>query len=310
MIFHPTFRLVVLGTLLLATETATRALDREVVVSVYQGECKDGDFAANLAAVRDAVRLARARGSHFVVFPECFLSGYDSRESIQQGARALDDPELSRFIEDSADHEMVVLVGLARRGGKELYNTQLVIQHGKLLGFYDKVMLTPTDRDPFGFTPGRAVPVFQAHGVRFACIICADTSYLHVAMAARLQGAEILFTPHNNEIRADVAENHRRWVRNCHVGLACQLQMVVARANIVKSNRTGWIGYGDSFILSPQGTPLAETHLFRTELITATVTADMFRAPWVWGDVNDVPAWLRTQLGQMLTESEPPVGGN
>ena len=115
MIFHPTFRLVVLGTLLLGTETATRALDREVVVSVYQGECKDGDFAANLVAVRDAVRLARARGSHFVVFPECFLS---------------------------------------------------------------------------------------------------------------------------------------------------------------------------------------------------TVTADMFRAPWVWGDVNDVPAWLRTQLGQMLTESEPPVGGN
>ncbi|MBM4095039.1 MAG: carbon-nitrogen hydrolase family protein, partial [Planctomycetes bacterium] len=175
------------------------------------------------------------------------------------------------------------------------------------LGFYDKVILTSGDRDSLGFQPGTAVPVFQAHGARFAVIICADTSYPHVAMAARLQGAELLFTPHNNQIGAAAADDHRHWVRNCHVGLACQLKMVVARANNVKSDRAGQIGYGDSFILSPQGTPLAEAKLFKTELITATVTPGMFRGPWVWGDLHDVPAWLRAQLGQMLADFRRPV---
>jgi predicted amidohydrolase len=285
----------------------TDAIERDVVLSVYQGVCQEGDFAANLATVRQGVQEAQTRGSHFVVFPECFLSGYDSRESVERGARGLDDPDLARFIAESADHDVVVLVGLARRAADGLYNTQLVIHQGQLLGFFDKVILTPGDRDTLGFQPGMAVPVFQAHGVRFACIICADTSYPHAAMAAKLQGAEILFTPHNNEISATVVDDHRRWVRNCHIGLACQLQMVVARSNNVKSDRPGQIGYGDSFILSPQGTPLAEADLFKTEMITATITPDMFRGPWVWGNVHDVPAWLRTHLGQMLNDFRRPT---
>ncbi|MHB8953203.1 MAG: carbon-nitrogen hydrolase family protein [Pirellulaceae bacterium] len=302
-----TIRCIAVGTLLFCVASTAHALENNIVISVYQGVCQEGDFMANLATVRKGLEEAKSRGSQFVVFPECFLSGYESREAVERGARALNDPDLKQFIAESAAHDMVVLVGLARRAGDGLYNTELVIHRGGLLGFYDKVMLTPGDRDSLGFLPGAAVPVFQAHGIRFAVIICADTSYPHVAMAARLQGAELLFTPHNNEIDAVAADDHRRWVRNCHIGLACQLKMAVARANNVKSNRPGQIGYGDSFILSPQGTPLAEAKLFKTELITATVTPEMFRAPWVWGDLNEVPSALRAQLAQMLTDFRRPA---
>lgn len=291
----------------LATPQRCAALELDLVVSVFQGVCREGDFAANLATARDVVKQARERGSHFLALPECFLSGYESREAVQRGARSLDDPDLKQFIAESAAHDTVVLAGLARKAADGLYNSELVIHRGQLIGFYDKVMLTPGDRDSLGFKPGASVPVFQAHGARFAVIICADTSYPHVAMAARLQGAELLFTPHNNEIGAAAADEHRHWVRNCHIGLACQLKMVVARANTVKSDRPGQIGYGDSFILSPQGTPLAEAKLFKAELITATVTPAMFRGPWVWGDLHDPPAWLRTQLGQMLTDFRRPA---
>jgi predicted amidohydrolase len=283
------------------------AAEHDVVLSVYQGVCAEGDFEANLATVKQQVEEAKRRGSHFVVFPECFLSGYENREVVERGARGLDDPALLQFIAESSNHDMVVLVGMARRATDGLYNTELVIHGGKLMGFFDKVVLTPGDRDVLGFQPGTAVPIFQAHGVRFAVIICADTSYPHVAMAARLQGAEILFTPHFNEIGTVAMDDHRRWVRNCHVGLASQFKMVVARANNVKSSRVDQLGYGDSFILSPQGTPLAEADLFKSELITATVGPDMFRWPWVWGDMNDAPSWLRAQLGQMLTDFRRPT---
>jgi predicted amidohydrolase len=289
------------------TDRAARAGDGNLVISVYQGSCKEGDFSANLASVRAAIEKARERNSRFVAFPECFLSGYESPEAVRRGARQLDDPELMAFIKESASHDLVVIVGLARRASDGLYNTVLVIHRGRLLGLYDKVMLTGGDREVLGFKPGTAVPVFSAHGTRFAVIICHDSSFPHVAMAARLQGARLLFTPHNNEISADTADDHRQWVRNCHIGLACQLKMVVARSNIVKSDLAGKIGYGDSFILSPQGTPLAEAKLFRTELVTATVTPSMFGSPWVWADASETPAWLRTQLSNLLTEFRRPA---
>ena len=276
-------------------------METNVVVSVYQGVCHEGDFTANLDATRAVVKEARERGSHFVALPECFLSGYESREAVERGARSLDDPELKQFIAESADHDMVVLVGLARRAGDALYNTELVIHRGKLLGFYDKIMLTGGDSQTLGFRPGNSVPVFFAHGVHFAVLICHDSSFLHAALAARLQGAEILFTPHYNEIDAESVDDHRRSVRNCHIALASQLKMVVARANIVKTGRPGKLSYGDSFILSPLGTPLAEAKLFKSELITAGLTPALFKPPWVWSNASEVPAWLRTQLSQMLT---------
>src|SRR5271165_3815707 len=88
--------LLCLGALFLQPDAS--AFDGDLVISAYQGICKEGDFAANLATVRDAVGIARERGSHFVVFPECFLTGYENRGVVQRSARPRDDPELTRFI--------------------------------------------------------------------------------------------------------------------------------------------------------------------------------------------------------------------
>ena len=80
------------------------ALERPVTISVWQGPCEDGDFEANLAVVRDAIRAAADRGSDFVVFPETFLSGYGSLEQVKRGARRIDDPRVAEFIAESAEH--------------------------------------------------------------------------------------------------------------------------------------------------------------------------------------------------------------
>jgi predicted amidohydrolase len=290
----------------LACVLNTHALEREIVISVHQGPCLEGDFSANLQTARDVIAQALRRDSQFLLFPECFLSGYSDRAEVERGARAVNDPELQQFIGESASHEMVVLIGFARRSADGLYNSILVIHQGALLGIHDKIMLTPGDRDALGFKPGAAVPVFTAHGAKFGVMVCADTSYPHVAMSARWQGAEILFTPHNNAIDPSVVHDHLNWVRNCHIGLACQLRMVVARANTVKTVHAGQLGYGDSFILSPQGRPLAEAGLFKTGLITAAVTPALFQSPYVWGELEEAPAWLRAQVANLLTNFRRP----
>jgi (R)-amidase len=282
------------------------AVERDVVISAYQGPCHDGNFAANLAAAHRVVKEAQSRGSNFLVFPETFLSGYDTPQHVKQGARSIDDPELKVFIEQTAGHDLVILVGLARLTEAGIYNSVLVIHRGKLLGIYDKVMLTGGDREGLGFLPGKALPVFEAHKVRFAVIICHDSSFPQPALMARLQGAEILFTPHYNRIRRQTMDDHRKWVRNCHIGLACQMKMVVARSNVVVTDKKNELGYGDSFIVSPQGEMLAEAELFRTELITARITPAMFKHPYVWARLDEVPAWMKARLADLLVAGQAP----
>ena len=277
------------------------ALEKKVTISVYQGPCEDGDFAANLETVRQQIRLAEQRGSDFVAFPETFLSGYDSPENVRRGARRLDDPEIAAFINESARHDMVVIVGLAVLDNeKNLHNTVLVIHRGILLGTYSKCMLTGGDRNRLNFLPGTDIPVFTAHGAKFAVIICYDTSFPHPAMIARLKGAEILFTPHYNNIKAREMDAHLKVVRNNHIGLAVLLKLVVARPNVVIADKPGSLGYGHSFIVSPQGEMLAEADLFRTELVTATVGPETFKMPFASSDLGNVPAWMRKNLADLL----------
>jgi (R)-amidase len=279
------------------------ALDREVTISVYQGPCADGNFSHNLTTTRQVVKEALGRGSDFVVLPETFLSGYDTPDHMRQGARRMENPELQAFIAESAEHSMVILVGLARQTDQGIFNSELVIHRGKVLGIYDKIMLTEGDRDELRFIPGKEMPVFTANGARFAVIICHDSSFPYPALIAKLKGAEILFSPHYNNIPAQTVDAHRKWVRNCHIGLACQMKMVVARSNVVVAGNSKDIGYGDSFILSPQGEMLAEAELFRTELLTTKISNKHFQSPVVWADLNETPAALKALLGQMLLES-------
>jgi predicted amidohydrolase len=298
-------RLLVLA-LVTCTILPALALQKMVIISVHQGTCAEGDFIANLEACRPVIQQARDRGSHFVLFPECFLSGYESPLAIQKGARSLDDPDLRAFIAESAAHEVVVLAGLARRVGNNLYNSVLVIHRGRLLGIHNKVLLTDNDREALGFTPGTELPVFEAHGARFGVLVGEDTSNLHAGMAARLQGAEILFAAHHTTVEPAKLEDHRQGLRNSHIALACQLQVVVARANVVQPDAPArLLSYGDSAIFSPQGNPVSEAGLFRTELRTALITPMMFEASAAGAGLHEVPGWLRTGVAELLNSHRP-----
>jgi hypothetical protein len=45
---------------------------------------------------------------------------------------------------------------------------------------------------------------------------------------------------------------------------------------------------------------LAQTELFRTELLTARVTPAHFKYPVVWADLDETPAVLKEILGRLL----------
>jgi predicted amidohydrolase len=82
--------------------------------------------------------------------------------------------------------------------------------------------------------------------------------------------------------------------------------MVVARSNVVVTENPKEVGYGDSFIISPQGEMLAQAELFRTEILTSKITPKLFEYPVVWADLGETPAFLKAMLGRLLLKGGAP----
>ena len=274
------------------------AADPGIIISAYQGQCNDGNFDENLKTVYRVIKMALDRKSDFLCFPETFLSGYYTKEQVLRGAVKLDDPRLTKLIKSTANYDMVVLVGVAEKTEETMYNTQLVMYKGELLGKYSKIMLIGGDRR-IGFETGKSMPVFEAKGVKFSCIICADSSYPEPALLARYQGAILLFSPHYNSLAIDRMDNHRIRVRNNHIGIAALTRMIVVRSNVINVHPDR-LGYGDSAIFDLNGVPLAEAPLFKETLITAEIDKETIETCKKWKYLERFPQVLREKLANLL----------
>jgi predicted amidohydrolase len=271
-----------------------------VRVAAWQGRCIDGDVEANLAAAHRAIDLAAAERAHFLCLPETFLSGYGTREAVLRGALALDDPRLLRLAACAAGHGLTLLAGLAERlPDGRLGNTAAIFNEGRLLGAYRKTMRTESDTDIMGFCLDTDMPVFQAQGLRFGCIICHDSSFVEPALILVGKGAQLIFSPHYNGISAGLMDEHRIRTRSNHSGLATLLNVYVVRANVIGVSRgcAEELGYGDSVIIDPAGRVLAEAGLFHEGLICATIN---LRDRHRWASRAELPREVRNELAGML----------
>src|SRR5512147_3175652 len=234
----------------------------KIRIGSYQGPIVDNDFNANLRKVDEVLEQTRNLGLDFICFPETFLSGY-SQEAVRESSVSLDDPRLVSFVQRSSAYDTVILVGMSERMENKIYNTQMVVYRGQLLGKYHKTMLT--DEDKLVFAADLDVPVFVAKGIKFGVVICADTSYVEPALYLRWQGARLLFTPHYNDIPPEGIDTpdgkvtfweHRTMVLNNQSALATLLKMVVVRSNVVLVQE-GHLGAGDACIWDMNGVVVA-----------------------------------------------------
>lgn len=251
-----------------------------LIVGAWQGRIQDGDVEANLTRAVEIIDEAAEAGCDFLCLPEQFLVGTGPAEMHRRCAIPLDDGRLLALAGHAGKRGVVTLLGLAERRGERVANTQVILDGGRVAGHYTKTMLIRSDWEVMGFHDDE-LPVFEARGVRFGIIICHDSSFPEVAATLAWKGARILFSPHFNSIARDRMDDHRRQVRNNHVGLAALYNVVVVRSNCVGHWADGdRYGYGDSAIFAPSGEPLAEAGLFAERLITCDVAACLDSPRW------------------------------
>jgi predicted amidohydrolase len=164
-------------------------------IGFFQFAPRFGQPEANLKALVAALTGAEA---DLIVAPELALSGYlfTRREEVEEMAEEVPGPATDRLAQVAAKTDCHLVVGMAERSGKELFNSAALIGPTGVVGVYRKVHLFYEEK--LYFSPGdRGFPVFDIAGVKVGLLVCFDHIFPEAARTLALQGAQIICHPSN-----------------------------------------------------------------------------------------------------------------
>ena len=242
----------------------------------YQCECRPGDYEANIATVERGMEFAREERVDIMMFPESFLTGYFvTMEKFQRYSWALDGPEMRNFLQRLSRFATLFMVGFNERRDGKIYNTMLLAEKGQIVGTYSKAF--PCSEHE---TPGREFPVFEKNGIKFGIVICADGGYIEPVRILALKGARVIFAPHYNYIQPQHLIAHFMQVRADHTARAVENGVWFVRGNNVCAGRDAGldydgVGYGDSYVMAPDGEIVTRSERHKECFLTATITVDL-----------------------------------
>ncbi|MBN1498437.1 MAG: carbon-nitrogen hydrolase family protein [Spirochaetes bacterium] len=129
---------------------------------------------------------------HFICFPEYFFVNTALGTQVQTHHNQ--DRQLRRISILSKELSTVVVGGtMPELADGVMYNTCHVYHDGKLLGSYRKKNLFFAEVGKI--TPGKSYQVFNAYGITFGVIICADVFDDDAFLFMKGKGARLIFTP-------------------------------------------------------------------------------------------------------------------
>jgi predicted amidohydrolase len=259
-----------------------------------------GDFEGNLAKVVAGLKRAQNERVEIVSFPECFLTGYpDTEELARRDAFSVDSAKMMQVLDSTSRFPSVVIVGFNETRGPDLYNTVLVALQGHLLGTYSKCSAYMRFHKQ-----GREFPVFQHKGLTFGVVICSDGGYIEPARLLALKGAKVIFSPHFNYIGKDGLISHFMKVRADHTARAVENSVYFVRGNNVSLGkeecitRHDGVGYGDSYIVDPQGEIIVRSRRHVEDFLFADIDPNIADKAWKVGR----SLWSAREFGPMLID--------
>lgn len=167
------------------------------------------DWEAFEASIRFFAEVADEYHGHFLVLPElvtavmlrCAPPGSGGVAAIEYVA-TLSDRYIELLISLAKEFDLYIIGGSCPmlRDGRMLNSCPVVAPTGKV-GMQDKLHLTPTERDQWGFSPGESLQVFDTAYGRIGVAICYDVEFPEVARVLAMSGADVLFVPFSTDER-------------------------------------------------------------------------------------------------------------
>lgn len=209
------------------------------------------DAEATSAIVVERLRWADANHVDLMLFPEAWLLGhaYDpgTIQARADGARSA----LPALCARIAGYGATLVLGSFERVGEQVFNSAVVIEHGRIIGRYAKAH--PNED---GVTPGTDFPIFARSGLRWGINICNDANYPDAAARLAEQGASLILYPLNNLLRPETAERWREKSLANLVARARETGCWVASADVAGA-ASDRLSHGCTAIVSPTGEVVA-----------------------------------------------------
>ncbi len=217
-------------------------------LALFDAVDKVGDVLARDLAWADGQAIDLA------LFPECYLQGHSYNDAIaRRRALALDDPTLNALIGRCVSGRTTAIIGLFERRGEAIYNSAVVAKAGRIVGVYAKAH--PLES---GCTPGTDFPIWSLTDWRFGINICADLRYPYTASRLARKGARLICNPINLMLRPHKAEMwHKPGISSLQI-CARHTGCWVMASDVVGANDDGWLSYGSSAIVDPNGVVVAK----------------------------------------------------
>lgn len=151
--------------------------------------------AENLAAITDAMSVARRHGAGVCGFSELAVTGFH-REIVREAVPATVLPAVAHLREHAARLQLCIAVGaptFADDGGR--FNSHLLIdEQGRTAAVVDKHGLT--DPEATFFRRGRGRPVAHLQGLRCSAVICREVCDLaQVSAELPPDAVDLVFVP-------------------------------------------------------------------------------------------------------------------
>lgn len=229
-----------------------------------------GKISQNLDALAWRVKEAKKKDTAIICFPEMNITGYSTRKKIADSAQVIPGTVTDELAELAEKENIIILAGLAEKDEKDrIFAAHLVVTPQGLSGVYRKLHIAPPEQKIF--SPGRNIPLFDAHGVRFGIQLCYDAHFPELSTRMALNGADIIFFPHASP-RGTSEEKHISWMRHL-TARAYDNGLFVVACNQAGENKKGLNFPGIALVIDPSGNVIAKDISGKENMIVVDLKA-------------------------------------
>lgn len=240
---------------------------------------------ANLERAREMIIEATQKGADIIVLPEMFNCPYEKEffEKFKENMNDTSAPSI-KFLRDIAIETKKWIIGgsiLEIDDEGKYYNTSLVYNpHGELVAKHRKVHMFDIDvpgqyhKESDIVTPGNTATVFDTPYGKIGLGICYDIRFAEFSLLMRDKGADILVFPAN--FNATTGALHYELLAK---GRALDTQTFVVMVAPARdlTQKTGYMTWAHSLVVSPNGCTLAQAELVERLLIVELDLKDLER---------------------------------
>ncbi len=168
-------------------------------VAAVQMEANERDKDINLSLMESYIEKASSQNVDIIAFPEICITGYnfvtqiDTEELLEVAELVPEGPSTQRLLKSAKEKNINILFGLVEKDSEnKIYNTYVTVKRNGEVYKFRKIHAWENS----AMTMGNEFPIFDIEGWKTGTLICYDNNLPENQRVYSLNGAEILFAPH------------------------------------------------------------------------------------------------------------------